>query len=47
MFGKLMSLSDVLKWRDYGLLSFRSSREIAALRRECGAGRKFDLVRFG
>jgi tyrosyl-tRNA synthetase len=39
MFGKLMSISDELMWRYYELVSFRSQDEIAALRRECEAGR--------
>jgi len=39
MFGKLMSISDVLMWRYYELLSNRAEDEIAALRRECEAGR--------
>ena len=39
MFGKLMSISDELMWRYYELLSFRSSEEIAALRRQCAEGR--------
>ena len=39
MFGKLMSISDTLMWRYYELLSFRSSAEIAQLRRECEDGR--------
>jgi tyrosyl-tRNA synthetase len=39
MFGKLMSISDPLMWRYYALLSFRTEREIAALRRECDEGR--------
>jgi tyrosyl-tRNA synthetase len=39
MFGKLMSISDPLMWRYYELLSFRAESEIAALRRECEAGR--------
>ena len=39
MFGKLMSISDDLMWRYYELLSFRSAEEIAALKRECEAGR--------
>jgi tyrosyl-tRNA synthetase len=39
MFGKLMSISDDLMWRYYELVSFRSQDEIAALRRECEAGR--------
>ena len=39
MFGKLMSISDPLMWRYYDLLSFRSASEVAALKRECDAGR--------
>ncbi|MFO1413189.1 MAG: tyrosine--tRNA ligase [Burkholderiales bacterium] len=39
MFGKVMSISDVLMWRYYELLSFRSLDEVAALKRECDAGR--------
>jgi len=39
MFGKLMSISDELMWRYYGLLSFRPEAEIAALKRECAEGR--------
>ncbi|HET9337510.1 MAG TPA: tyrosine--tRNA ligase [Casimicrobiaceae bacterium] len=39
MFGKLMSVSDELMWRYYELLSFRPMDDIAALRRECAAGR--------
>jgi len=39
MFGKLMSISDQLMWRYYDLVSFRSSGEIAQLRRECAEGR--------
>lgn len=39
MFGKLMSISDVLMWRYYELLSFRPLAEIAALRRSCDEGR--------
>jgi len=39
MFGKLMSISDELMWRYYELLSFRPIEEIAALKRECAAGR--------
>jgi tyrosyl-tRNA synthetase len=33
MFGRLMSISDALMWRYFELLSFRSSDDIAALRR--------------
>ncbi len=39
MFGKLMSISDVLMWRYYELLSFRPLDEIAKLKAECAAGR--------
>jgi tyrosyl-tRNA synthetase len=39
MFGKLMSISDVLMWRYYELLSFCSVDEIARLKRECETGR--------
>jgi len=39
MFGKLMSVSDVLMWRYFELLSFRTQHEIAALKRECDGGR--------
>jgi tyrosyl-tRNA synthetase len=39
MFGKLMSISDVLMWRYFELLSFRSTEEIAGFRREMEAGR--------
>jgi len=39
IFGKLMSVSDELMWRYYELLSFRSSSEIAVLKREVGEGR--------
>jgi tyrosyl-tRNA synthetase len=39
MFGKLMSVSDVLMWRYFELLSFRTQDEIAVLRRECDGGR--------
>ena len=35
MFGKLMSISDVLMWRYYDLLSFRPVEEIANLKLEC------------
>ncbi len=38
MFGKLMSISDVMMWRYYELLSFRSLDEIARLKAEVGAG---------
>jgi len=39
MFGKLMSVSDTLMWSYFELLSFRTLDEIAALKRECDAGR--------
>ena len=39
MFGKLMSISDVLMWRYYELLSFQSLADIAALKAETEAGR--------
>jgi tyrosyl-tRNA synthetase len=50
MFGKLMSISDELMWRYYELLSFRSSAEIAELRRQVADGRnprdvKFELAK--
>ncbi len=39
IFGKLMSISDELMWRYYELLSFRSSDEIARLKKEVAEGR--------
>jgi tyrosyl-tRNA synthetase len=39
IFGKLMSISDELMWRYYDLLSFRSTDDIAQLKRECAEGR--------
>ncbi|THF62265.1 tyrosine--tRNA ligase [Pseudothauera nasutitermitis] len=39
IFGKVMSVSDVLMWRYYDLLSFRSQAEIARLRTEIEDGR--------
>jgi tyrosyl-tRNA synthetase len=50
VFGKLMSISDELMWRYYELLSFRSSADIAGLRRQVSEGRnprdvKFELAR--
>jgi tyrosyl-tRNA synthetase len=39
MFGKLMSISDLLMWRYYELLSRRSLTEIDNLRAQCDAGR--------
>jgi tyrosyl-tRNA synthetase len=39
MFGKLMSISDVMMWRYFELLSFRSLDDIAKLKHECDDGR--------
>ena len=39
MFAKCLSISDVLMWRWYTLLSFKSERDIAALKTEVDAGR--------
>ncbi|MDD2844095.1 MAG: tyrosine--tRNA ligase [Rhodoferax sp.] len=39
MFAKVLSISDVLMWRWYTLLSFKSEAEIAALKAEVLAGR--------
>jgi tyrosyl-tRNA synthetase len=39
MFGKLMSISDVMMWKYYELLSFRSIPDLAALRAEVEGGR--------
>ena len=39
MFAKVLSISDVLMWRWYTLLSFRSLADIAALKTEVEAGR--------
>jgi tyrosyl-tRNA synthetase len=39
MFGKLMSISDVMMWKYYDLLSFRSIQDLAALRAEVEGGR--------
>jgi tyrosyl-tRNA synthetase len=39
MFGKLMSISDVLMWRYFTLLSFRPMAEIERLKEECAQGR--------
>ncbi len=39
MFAKVMSISDVMMWRYYELLSFRSLDEIARLRAEIDGGR--------
>jgi tyrosyl-tRNA synthetase len=50
MFGKLMSISDLLMWRYFDLLSFRNNAEIEQFKREVEAGRnpmeiKFELAR--
>ena len=39
MFAKVLSISDVLMWRWYTLLSFKSEADIAALQAEVAAGR--------
>ena len=39
MFAKVLSISDVLMWRWYTLLSFQSETQIAALKAEVAAGR--------
>jgi tyrosyl-tRNA synthetase len=39
MFGKLMSISDVMMWRYYELLSLRSIAELAQLRQEVDGGK--------
>src|SRR6185437_7817312 len=39
MFGKVMSISDLLMWRYFELLSFRPLGEIAGLKRAAGEGR--------
>jgi tyrosyl-tRNA synthetase len=39
MFAKVLSISDVLMWRWYTLLSFKSMAEIEALKQEVAAGR--------
>jgi tyrosyl-tRNA synthetase len=39
MFAKVMSISDVMMWRYYELLSFRSIAEIAKFREDTSAGR--------
>ncbi|MFA6068737.1 MAG: tyrosine--tRNA ligase [Janthinobacterium sp.] len=39
MFAKLMSISDVMMWRYYELLSWRSIAELAQLKREVAEGR--------
>jgi tyrosyl-tRNA synthetase len=39
MFGKLMSISDVMMWKYYELLSFRSIQDLTALRAEVEGGK--------
>jgi tyrosyl-tRNA synthetase len=39
MFAKVLSISDVLMWKWYTLLSFKSEADIAALKAEVAAGR--------
>lgn len=39
IFGKLMSISDVLMWRYFSLLSFRTNAEIEQFKHEVAAGR--------
>jgi len=39
MFGKLMSISDVMMWKYYDLLSFRSIQDLATLKSEVAGGR--------
>ncbi|HPU53626.1 MAG TPA: tyrosine--tRNA ligase, partial [Burkholderiaceae bacterium] len=39
MFGKIMSISDVLMWKYFTLLSFRPMAEIDALHKACDEGR--------
>ncbi len=39
MFAKVMSISDVLMWKWYTLLSFKTEADIAALKAEVGSGR--------
>jgi tyrosyl-tRNA synthetase len=39
MFAKVLSISDVLMWKWFTLLSFKSEAEIAALKAEVGGGR--------
>jgi len=39
MFGKLMSISDVMMWKYYELLSFRSLQDLSAIKAEVEGGR--------
>jgi tyrosyl-tRNA synthetase len=45
MFAKLLSISDVLMWKYFNLLSFRSEAEIAALKAEVEGGRNPKTVK--
>ena len=47
MFGKLMSVSDLLMWRYFDLLSARTASEIEALRRSADAGANPRDIKFG
>ena len=47
MFGKLMSVSDLLMWRYFDLLSARAASEIEALRRSADAGANPRDIKFG
>jgi tyrosyl-tRNA synthetase len=46
MFGKLMSITDELMWRYYDLLSFRSNKEIRALKADVAGGRNPRDIKF-
>ncbi len=47
MFGKLMSISDELMWRYFELLSFQTTAEIAALRKQAADGANPRDIKFG
>lgn len=46
MLGKIMSISDVLMWRYFDLLSFKSNQEISQLKDEVASGRNPMEVKF-
>jgi tyrosyl-tRNA synthetase len=46
MFGKIMSISDVLMWRYFDLLSFKSNTEITKLRQQMDDGKNPRDVKF-
>lgn len=46
MFGKIMSISDELMWRWFELLSFMPEKDIAALKKEMGAGKNPRDIKF-